>query len=130
MPSKRDLTLTEYGISKFRFRELYYFCLQYEDMRRQKEACYSISNTVPDGMPKPTDISDPTGNSALRAVFLGEKINLIEEIAKECCEELYPWILEAVTKGKSFDEICPPCYEKKFRKLRRQFYCLLNLKYR
>jgi len=126
MPSKRDLALEEFGISKFRFRELYYFCLQYEDMKKEKAACYLLGGKVMDGMPRAAGKSDATGSSAVRAVILGEKLDLISEIAKECCGELYPWILEAVTTGKGFMEVCPPCHEKKFRRLRRKFYCLLD----
>ena len=32
MPSKRDISLSKYDISKERYRELYYFCQQYKDI--------------------------------------------------------------------------------------------------
>lgn len=35
MPNKRDLKLTEYGITMEQYRELYYHCRQYDDMRRR-----------------------------------------------------------------------------------------------
>ncbi|MCL2566347.1 MAG: hypothetical protein FWE24_11180 [Defluviitaleaceae bacterium] len=126
MPSKRDLILSEYGISKFRYRELYYFCLQYEEMVKEKENCYDLREKIMDGMPKAASKSDQTGNKAVRAVVLGERLKMIEDCAMESSGELYPWVLDAVITGRNYDEICPPCHEKKFRNMRRKFYQILN----
>ena len=144
MSKKRDLALDEYGISRYRFRELYNFCLQYPEFLKEKQACYSLDarniNIEPYGKDDKGNIvytamplgkggkSDSTAQKAQRAIVLGEKIKLIEQTAIEAGGDVYSWLLKAVTTGTSWEEISPPCYEKKFRKLRRKFYYLLSLK--
>ena len=140
MPNTRDLSLDEYGISKARYRELYYFCLQYREMLAEKEECYTLDGRIRPGYTldgKAADIwsgavksakKDALTHKVQKVIDLGEKIQLIEQTAIEAGGELYPWILEAVTTGRSWEAVMPPCYEKKFRKLRRKFYYLLSLK--
>lgn len=45
---KRDLMLEEFGISKARYRELHYFCMQYQKKREQgkKADCELIEETA------------------------------------------------------------------------------------
>ncbi|MCL2853650.1 MAG: hypothetical protein FWE20_11610 [Defluviitaleaceae bacterium] len=128
MPNKRDLKLDTYGISKARYRELYYFCLQYRDMVKAKLGCYFLDGRSLDGLRGKGGKTDATAQKAVKAAMLGEKILLIEQTAQEADAELYPWILEAVTTGKSWEEVCPPCGIRQFRQLRRKFYTSLDAK--
>lgn len=128
MPNKRALQLGQYGISKNRERQLYYFCLQYNELIEEKEGLYSVGCATFDGMPHGNDISDPTARIAERAARLHRDIELIEQTAIEACGELYPWILKAVTEGKSWAAVSPPCCKNTFYDERRKFFGLLNLK--
>jgi hypothetical protein len=145
LPNKRDLNLDQYGISKARYRELYYFCLQYPEFLREKQACYTLDGICSDGnvrnnakgepipTPEPPYIrsmhkSDPTAYKAASACKLSKDIELIEQTAREAAGNLYQWILKAVTEGLSFGDVVPPCGEKEFRRTRRRFYYLLSFK--
>ena len=45
--SKRDLSLKKYNIGTYRYRELLYFCLQYEEFKKNsKENAELIENTA------------------------------------------------------------------------------------
>lgn len=128
MSNRRDLQLDQYGISKARYRELYYFCLQYREMIAEKQACYTLDGRPLDGMPRGKTKTDPTAKKAERAYVLSKNIELIEQTAIEAAGNLYPWILEAVTKGKSWEDIAPPCGINQFYVTRRRFFFLLSLK--
>ena len=128
MPSKRDLKLDTYGISKARYREMYYFCLQYREMVKEKLGCYFLDSQSHYGPRGKGGKADHTASKAVKAAALGDKIRLIEQTAKEADPDLYPWLLEAVTTGKSWDELCPPCGIRQFRQLRRKFYTILDTK--
>ena len=127
--NKRDLSLDKYGISKHRYRELYNFCLQYNDFIKAKQDCYSLPAVMPDGMPKRTDKTDPTATKAERALKLAADIELIEQTAIEAAGDLYPWLMKAVTsEGLQWRDLSPPCGVRQFREIRRKYYFLLNLK--
>lgn len=130
MGQKRDLRLDGYGISKARYRELYYFCLQYREFLSEKQACYTLDGRI---MPEQTRIrktgrSDPTANKAERAYILGKNIELIEQTVIEASGNLYPWLLKALTEGLGYNDIMPPCGKNEFYTTRRRFYFLLSLK--
>lgn len=128
LPNKRDLKLDQYGISKERYRELYYFCLQYQDFLKEKQSCYSLDGNPINGMPRGNNKSDPTGSSAEKAYKLGKNIDLIEQTVIEACGRLYPWMLKFVTEEIAFMDLNPPCGKQEFYDERRKFYFLLSLK--
>jgi len=105
MANQRDIKLDKYNISKYAFRELNYFCLQYHEKKRK----------VLEGMLK---------NAA--------DVNLIERTAMEAGVEIYPYLLQAVTAGKSYINLKMtqnvPCGKNYFNKRRRKFYYLLARK--
>ncbi|MDF2686467.1 MAG: hypothetical protein K0S55_1649, partial [Clostridia bacterium] len=41
MSDKRDIKLDEFNISNYAYRELKYFCLQYQEKKRKLRDCYS-----------------------------------------------------------------------------------------
>ena len=99
MPNTRDLSLDEYGISKARYRELYYFCLQYKEMVAEKNDCYSLSGRIRSGYnmnhssdEKHIDIwpayansakNDTMANKVVKIIGISEKIQMIEQSAIE-----------------------------------------------
>ena len=128
MPRKRSLELDSYNISKHRYKELANFCLQYREFIQEKNECYYSSGKQLNKMPKGNYISNPTANKAERAYKLSKNIELIEQTAIEASGELYPWILQAVTAGLSWEYLRPPCGINQFYETRRRFFYLLNFK--
>ncbi len=128
MPRKRDLKLTQYGISKEAYREMKHFCLQYEEKKRKLGACYSVasyplSNTP---VPKRTAVSDVTAVQAMNAVKLRNDLELIERTAVEAAGELYQYIiLNATNEGFTYEKLGPPCGRRQFYEYRRLFFYLL-----
>lgn len=94
---KRDVSMAKYGISTKKYRELMYFCMQYEDMKKslQDEKCI-------------------------------QEIRMIEEAAMEADKELYPYILRAVTMGIPYEYLEVPAGRRKFYEARRKFFYILS----
>ncbi len=129
----RPLNQDKYGISKYRFRELYYFCLQYWEWR--DELKYNLTDTVkaitPDDMPKIKKISDQTGDLGARRAELSRRCELIEQTAIEADPDLYPYIIKAVTNvGVNYNYLSTimkmPCSRATWYRKRREFYWLLS----
>lgn len=115
---KQKKGLKTYEIPQERFLELRYFCLQYNSWKKELSA-----------------IPDVTIQSqAMRRFELMEKINLVETTAYEAREDLYPYILKAVTnKHITFPYLEAngiPCGRTLFYEVRRKFYYLLDKKKR
>ncbi|MGE4215405.1 MAG: hypothetical protein AB7E42_11615 [Anaerotignaceae bacterium] len=128
MPNRKDLILDAYNISKFRYRELLNFCMQYEEKKnRIKEFC-EISAIKYSGMPKGNEISDPTAEKADMLIGLKADIELIEQTAIEADAEVYKQLLENITKGISYLHLDVPYSRASFYRRRKKFFYLLSLK--
>lgn len=132
MGNVRPLNQIKYGISKNRFLELYYWCLQYGEWK--KELKYLI-NTV--GAMEINDITtsknsgDSTQKLAMRRGMLEQNCQLIEQTTIEADSDIYQYILKAVTEEevtyqylKLIMEI--PCGKDMYYDRRRKFYWLLD----
>lgn len=86
----------QYWISKHRYLELYHFCLQYPEWKKKLASICIL----------PDDPGfDPTGEIASRIAGLRFKIELVEWCARNADAFIGGWILEAVTKGLSYDTL-------------------------
>lgn len=130
----RDTSLKKYGISPHRFKELYYYCLQYnewkDELKYKSDVVKSIGIT---DMPTSHNNSDVVQDVAIQRVELSEKCELIEQTAIEADADLYPYILKAVTnEGISYNYlkmVCGiPCGKNTYYDKRRKFYWLLSQK--
>ncbi len=127
--SRKDLSLKKYNISKERYRELKYFCLQYEEWKRQLSLCASLQPQKLTGMPNAKNaISNPTADAAVKAAELREKCALVEQTAIEADAELYQYLLKNVTQGVPYEYMPVPCGRRQFYELRRKFFFLLSKK--
>lgn len=127
----RDLNINKYKISSKRFRELYYFCLQYDEWKKELKnlenplKSIDLSNEI-----KGSGTASPTEDIAIKRLELSEKCNLIEETAKKVAGDLYEYLLLAITKEKTFNYISLikniPCSRNTFYSIRRKFYFLLS----
>lgn len=127
---KRDLNLEKYHITKNRYRELYYFCLQYEERKKKIAELCDQSPPPPNGMPRSGKIPKQTEKAGILAASLSIDNETVEQAAIETSADLYPWLLKAVTKGMNYNAMRMqegiPCNEKEFRQLRYKFFFLLD----
>lgn len=129
MPDRRDLKLDKYEISPCAYRELYYFCQQYDEMKKKLCDLYSLKSGRITGMPKSTDVADETPQKAMTAAKLRGNIELIERAARQADDEIDGYILRNVTGGEGYTylrhTLGMPCSRNKFYKARRKFFYIL-----
>lgn len=122
----------KYYIDKHRHYELKHFCLQYPKWKREYASYSSIGPNLSSfeqiyssGMK-----SDPVANWAVKRAYYKDKIDLVEEIAKETDYILYKYILKAVTEGLSYTYLRNilqiPCSKDHYYNLYRRFFWLLS----
>lgn len=130
----RPLNQEKYDISKYRFRELYYFCLQYNEwLDELKYNTDSVKSANNDGMPRGTNVSDQTGALGTRRAELARKCKIIEQTAIEVDPDIYRYIIQAVTNELITYEYLRmrmgiPCGKNVYYDRRRKFYWLLSQK--
>ena len=98
MPKRRDIRLDKYNIGRYAFREMYNFCLQYNEKKEKliQLRCPYTSPILTD-IPHSNYVGDPTGKNAVKAATLSKDIEMIEQSAIEACPEEYEYLLTAVT---------------------------------
>lgn len=128
MSNEKDLSLEKYGISKIRYRELKYFCLQYFEKKQQISSLLGIRAVVNDGMPKGNKTSDPTAIIAARIAELQGEIEMIEQTAFEAAPGMCEQLIKNVTEGIPYEYMGVPCGRKQFYIARRKFFYLLSEK--
>lgn len=126
--SKRN----KFYISKNRFLMLYYYCLQYKDWQQEYINLHGIRTINTDGLSGSRGSGNPTAAAGERAAELSDKMDVIEDTAKEAAPEIWMYILLAVTtEGMTFDKLKGkglPCERKMYYNCRRRFYWLLDKK--
>lgn len=122
----------KYWINKHRHYELKHFCLQYSEWKKAYAACNEaiIFASEFDKMPSSNVPSDLTAKYAIKKAQYAEKIKLIERIAMEADDYLYPYILKAVTEGLSYTYLKTrmeiPCGKDMYYNRYRKFFWLLS----
>ena len=122
----------KYWIDKHRYYELKHFCLQYLNWKKTYSAIDELSRTSPifDRLPSSNIPADVTAKCAIRKTYYSEKINLIEKAALEADEDLWIYILKAVTEGLSFTylktKLNIPCSRDTYYDRYRKFFWLLS----
>lgn len=98
----RDMTWDDYGISKYRYRELKNFCLQYPEKKEQIR--YGLTSHEPaEGLSG--RIGRPTESQAINNSPYIKDCLMIENAAREAAPEIHQWILVSVTEDLSYDEL-------------------------
>ena len=132
MGNIRPLNHSKYGISKNRFKELYYWCLQYsewrDELRYKTDTVRSIEITA---IPTAHGNRDATQNLAIRRAQLTQNCKIIEQTAIEADPDLYQYLLKAVTDEEVTYRYLKmvmgiPCGKKMYYDRRRKFYWLLS----
>lgn len=155
MPSTRPINLDAWGISWEEYKELTYFCLQYDQKKRDAAALLTIRLSTPapaiyhrGGKEYGTFLphgsghtSDPVAATAAKRDRLLKDIRMIEQAATGACDaaaEVYKWtidpryIIRAVTRRGGVQALYadpdnrPPLGERQFYTVRRIFYWTLH----
>lgn len=134
MANVRALNKEKYNISNYRFRELYYFCLQYEEWKNVldekrntlKGISYQDAKTSASG-----STSNQTMNAGIACAEYANKCAAIEEAAKMADPELHDYILYAVTHENVTFKFLKmqkgiPCERDRYYSSRRKFYFHLD----
>ena len=122
----------KYYIDKHRYYELKHFCLQYNEWKKAYASCNEsiIFASKLDKMPSSNVHSDVTAKYALKKLHYGTRIKLIERIAMEADDFLYPYILRGVTEGLAYTHLKTkhdiPCGRDMYYDRYRKFFWLLS----
>lgn len=128
MERQRNISWEKYGISKYRYRELKFFCLQYKEKKEKIRRGLTRGAAVQ---------TTSTGNSkvesqAINNVRYAADVEAIEECCKEAHKDLAPYILQSVTEDITYEAIISqkriPYGKTDFYAARRYFYYLLDMR--
>lgn len=122
---KRDIKLSDYNISRAKYNELKYFCMQYGEKKQELHKNYGIGSISGDGLPKGNLPGNPTEIIAIKNSILKKDIELIERTAMEADCEIYHWLIKNVTEGIPYEFMPVPLSRTKFYDSRRYFFYLL-----
>lgn len=155
MPSTRPIKLDAWGISWEEYKELTYFCLQYEQKKRDAAALLTIKLSTPvpavyhkAGKEYGTFLphgsgrtSDPVAATAAKRDRVLRDVRMIEQAASgasEAARDAYSWtidpryIIKAVTQRSGVQALYanpdtrPPMGERQFYTVRRMFFWILH----
>ena len=123
----------KYWISRHRYYELKHFCLQYPTWKKAYAALdeMTIKSPILDmQMSFSTVISDPTSKWAITKAYYAEKMDMVKKAAMAADEDLYIYILKAVTEDLSYTylktKLDMPCGKDMYYDRYRKFFWLLS----
>ena len=121
-------------ISKHRYYELKHFCLQYPEWKAKiAEKTYLKGNSIIKSVDKQIEYLNPVHDFVEQLDVYQKNIEIVEAACEAADYELYGYLLEAVTKGVTWNYLKYvkgiPCGRSKFYKMyRRVFWNLDKLK--
>lgn len=122
----------QYYIDKHRYYELKHFCLQYPSWKKEYSllGIPTLSASIFELLPFTNVHSDPVAEYVIKKEYYKERIDLIENTAKETDRFLYEYILKAVTEGLSYAYLRTtmkiPCGKDMYYDRYRKFFWLLS----
>lgn len=126
-------TKNPYWIEKHRYYELKHFCLQYYVWKKIVSTLdYYIKHRDTDNIPTPHNhiLSKPVEDLAVKRSYFQDRIDMVERVCKKTDPTLSEYILDAVTKGLSYDILrvrkSIPCNKAEYYELYRKFFWLLD----
>lgn len=130
----RAESMKRYGISKHKFLELKYFCLQYDEWKKELEQLEDTRKSQDTtGQPISHYPGKPTENLAIKRLELSAKCDLIERTARAAGGDLSEYILLGVTREENtynrlIQRYRMPCGRNVYYNRRRKFYFYLSEK--
>ena len=121
---------SKYWIEKHRHYELKHFCLQYPEWKKTYNSSPNVSLSITDEVSRSGVPGDPTFKEVMRRKRYLERIELIEQIAREADCNLHNYILKGVTEGLSYVNLKHkfeiPCSKDTYYDRYRRFFWLLD----
>ena len=142
MPSTRPIKMDDWGISWEEYKELSYFCLQYDQKKRDAAALLTLRLSTPapvtyhrmvgdrsvefgEFLPRGNRTGDPTAALAMKRDRLLRDVHMIEQAAMSASRlkdghSIYPALLQAVTTRAGVQAVMasmdtrPPCGKNEF----------------
>lgn len=129
MAKERDLRLDQYGISWRRYRELKYFCMQYNEKKEKIKSIIGLS-AVNYGHVAGRNKKNhsQTEIQAIKVDKLSDDVKLIEDTINEADNTIYKQLLENITESVPYEYLQVPCGRRQFYRARRKFFYLLSQK--
>lgn len=121
-----------YYIEKYRFLELKAFCMQYPIWIKARSSIdgYSASAENMERLSRTNNIQNPTERCVEAMLYYTHRIDMIETAAKRTDEALAPYLIKAVTNGRSYDWLqvntSIPYSRGEYYHLYRRFFWILN----
>lgn len=121
----------KYWVSKNRFYELKYFCLQYPVWKKQYEEIDGLyGRTIDSVYSRLNTPSDPTAKTVeIRSKYL-QRMEVVEQASIEADPYLASYILKAVTEGLSYTYLKArleiPCSRDTYYDRYRRFFWILD----
>lgn len=126
-------TKNPYYLTKHRFYEVYHYAMQYQEWKDEYRTTEQTMRGIAyDGVKvKSSGSGDALERVAIRLTELSEKIEMLEEVARETDKDLSEYILrgatdEQVTYNYLSMVLHIPCSRNTYYSLRRKFYWLLS----
>ena len=122
----------KYHITKHRHYELKHYCLQYPTWKKAYLDCLDqdIPMSMVEGVQDPGGVYDPTSTRAVTRAYYSNKMQIIEQTAKDADKYLWQYILKAVTEGLSYTHLKTkldiPCGKDMYYDRYRRFFWLLS----
>ena len=123
-----------YWLERHRYYELKHFCMQYPLWVKERAAIDGLVTTKYGASlysPDPSS-SDPTAKAADVRLFYTNRIEMVEEAARETDPVIGSYILAGVTCGVSYEALnarfTVPCGKDMYYELYRKFFWLLSRK--
>lgn len=128
----RDMTWEDYGISKYRYKELKAFCQQYDEKKNKIQ--YGLPSAKQDGMPRGSGpVGSPVEQQAIENTLYMRDIRMIEEAAVQTNPAIWKYILKSVTQDLSYEFVMYDAElgrisvgQTEFYAYRKLFYHYLN----
>ena len=128
-------TKKKHHISKDRYYELLHFCRQYPEWKKELAELENFSYIQSPskyglvGQKWGCEV-DPVGNLAAKKAEYKQKIQMVQDCAKEADPDLNDYILLAVTEGVTYSKMETmldiPCERGMFYRRYRRFFWLLS----
>lgn len=119
----------KYFISKYRFLELKYFCLQYDEFKSKYNAITYYSACRVTGICSKCNSTDQVLHTVEERDLYRSKMEVIEQACVAADPEIYPWLLKAVTQGVAYQYLIDiPCCRDTFYDRYHKFFWILSQK--
>lgn len=126
MPTQRNLNLLDYDISENKYKELKYFCLQYQEKKEKLEELCEISSIKYDNIAKTKNCTSIVENISNKKLSLENDISIIEKAAFMADEDLYEYLIKNITCGVKYQYLDIPISRAAFYRKKKEFFKILS----